>query len=166
MGYTTEFTGSIAIEPPLNAEEISYLKKFAESRRMDSEQGPYYVDREGFMGQGTEGVRDYNRPPAGQPGLWCQWVPTEDGTELVWDEGEKFYEADKWMAYLIDHFLKPGARAAGELKFLQANHTCNGRIQATGEDPSDMWDLVVDDNQVRRYSVGRSLIGDGFVVTA
>ena len=35
MGYTTEFEGSVSISPPLNAHEISYLRKFAASRRMD-----------------------------------------------------------------------------------------------------------------------------------
>ena len=79
MGYTTEFEGKIENDPPLSEREIEYLKKFAGTRRMDRAEGPYFVEGTGPHGQGRDkGIRDYNRPPEGQPGLWCQWVPTED----------------------------------------------------------------------------------------
>jgi hypothetical protein len=149
MGYTTEFSGHVTIDPPLNLEEINYLLRFADTRRMERENGPYYVDGGGFKGQADESdVIDFNKPQEGQPGLWCQWVPNDEGTEIEWDGGEKFYYAAEWMKYLIDHFLKPGALAASQLPFLQANHTVNGVIEAQGEDGSDRWDLVVEDNVV------------------
>lgn len=152
MGYHTEFSGSIDIVPPLNAEETAFLQKFNETRRMYCVEGPYYVDRGGHSGQDREpGVRDYNSPPLGQPGLWCQWRPSDDGTELEWDGGEKFYDSVLWMAYVIDHFLKPGCLAATQLPFLQANHICNGEIEAQGEERGDRWKLVVKDNVVRSY---------------
>lgn len=155
MGYTTEFSGSVSIEPPLNAQEIEFLKKFSSTRRMDCEQGPYYVDRGGFAGQDQNDpkIRDYNRPPAGQPGLWCQWVPKEDGTAIEWNEMEKFYDSQEWMTYIINHFLKPGAIAAGELPFLQANHVVNGQIKAQGEEMDDRWKMVVKDNEVSRVDL-------------
>lgn len=149
MGYTTDFEGSVQIEPPLNQEEIDFLVKFNETRRMSREKGPYFVDGDGAFGQDHEGdIIDYNSPPAGQPGLWCQWRPTDDGTALKWDRGEKFYHATDWMEYLIWHFLKPGAFAASALPFLQANHTLNGVILAQGEDINDRWKLIVGDNNV------------------
>ncbi|HEY1035564.1 MAG TPA: hypothetical protein VGE09_11345 [Pseudoxanthomonas sp.] len=151
MGYTTEFQGQINIEPPLSAEEITFLKKFNETRRMDRRNGPYHVDGTGDFGQGHDSdVRDYNRPPAGQPGLWCNWTPTDDGTAIEWDGGEKFYDSLEWMQYLIEHFLAPGAKAATELPFLQANHVLNGTIKAQGEEMDDRWKLIVTDNAVSR----------------
>ena len=148
MGYTTYFTGQVNVEPPLSAEEIDYLKKFNESRRMDREKGPYYVNGSGFMGQGRDSdVRNHNSPPAGQPGLWCQWVPNEDGTAIEWDEGEKFYSADEWMVYIIEHFIGSDPKAKSELPFLQG-HTCNGEIFADGEESDDLWKIQVDDNVV------------------
>lgn len=149
MGYTTDFDGQITVEPPLNAEEAHYLNLFAGTRRMKRGNGPYYVLGTGDFGQGSDpDIQSYNEPPEGQPGLWCQWVPTEDGTAIEWDGNEKFYHAAEWMQYLIDHFLKAGALAAEALPFLQANHVCNGEIYAQGEDPSDRWNLVVKDNVV------------------
>lgn len=156
MGYTTNFEGRIEVTPPLNEEEVRYLTKFNETRRMDCEQGPYYVGRGGFMGQDHTDpkVRDFNAPPQGQPGLWCKWRPTEDGTAIVWDGGEKFYDSAEWMRYLIEHFLKPGCRASaafGELVGTETRfegHTLNGVIRAQGEDPDDQWELVVEDNRV------------------
>lgn len=149
MGYTTQFQGRIEIVPPLNQAEIDFLTKFANTRRMDRRNGPYFVDGSGFMGQGEDAdVINHNVPPAGQPGLWCKWVPTEDGTSLVWDEREKFYHSVEWMKYLIHHFLEQGAIAAAELPFLQANHRLNGSIMAQGEDMNDRWKLIVTDNVV------------------
>ena len=127
MGYTTEFEGSVSISPPLNAHEIAYLRKFAASRRMDRARGPYFVDGSGPFGQGHDNdIRDVNKPPAGQPGLWCRW--------------------EEWMTYLIDLFLKPGAMLASELanpvpgrhypaqfRHFTFDHELNGVIDAQGK---------------------------------
>ena len=149
MGYQTEFEGRIEIVPALNAEEIAYLIKFSETRRMDRENGPYFVDGEGAWGQGNgpDAVYNHNNPHPSQPGLWCKWAPTEDGTALEWNEHEKFYDSAEWMQYLMDHFVGYTPAAKAELPFLQG-HTCNGTISAQGEDPGDSWLLAVKDNQV------------------
>ena len=69
MGYTTEFYGQFSVDPPLNEAEIEYLKKFADTRRMRSSLGPYYVDRGGMCGQAhTPDIINYNSPPEGQKG--------------------------------------------------------------------------------------------------
>jgi hypothetical protein len=153
MGYTTEFTGSVAVVPPLNLSEITYLRKFNETRRMSRTRGPYYVGGGGYMGQDREeDVLDYNNPDPTQPGLWCKWMPTEGGDAIEWDGNEKFYCSEEWMVYLIDHFLKLGAAAAssGEQQFtgFTFDHVVNGVIEAQGEDADDMWRLVVKDNVV------------------
>lgn len=169
MGYTTDFDGSVAIDPPLNPTEIAYLRKFAETRRMARERGPYFVGGSGDFGQGDDAdVIEYNDPPDGQPGLWCQWVPTDDGTALEWDGGEKFYDSPAWMAYLIDTFLKEGCtvqreilrheRIAGsplpdelrQFKGFTFDHVLNGVIYAQGEDPDDKWRLTVERNEARK----------------
>jgi hypothetical protein len=162
MGYTTEFSGEIAIVPPLNAEEIEFINKFASSRRVQRTQGPYYVEdddcgklKPGSNSFGGEGVTDMNSPPEGQPGLWCQWIATDDGAAITWDGGEKFYHSEEWMRYIITHFLgfAPMAKAKHpqEFAFLQG-HTLNGEIEAQGEDADDMWKLIVADNVVSAKS--------------
>lgn len=157
MGYTTTFEGSIEILPPLNPSEVEYLRKFATTRRMHRSGGPYFVDGLGFMGQedGPDEVYDHNQAPPDQPGLWCQWVPSDDGAIIEWDEGEKFYYATEWMAYIIDHFLRPGAKAFSssdpQFNEFTFDHHCNGVIYAQGEDPDDMWALRVKDNEVSEH---------------
>ncbi|MFF3151845.1 hypothetical protein [Streptomyces sp. NPDC057910] len=155
MGYTTEFDGKVTITPPLNPSEIAYLRQFAETRRMRRANGPYYIDGTGPYGQGFDAdVTDGNRPPEGQPGLWCQWTPTSDGSALVWDGMEKFYEPVAWMSYVIEHFLKPGAvAAASNLPYFADftfDHVVDGVIDAQGEDPDDVWQLTVVRNSVAR----------------
>jgi hypothetical protein len=149
MGYTTEFSGHITIVPPLNVDEIAYLKKFNSTRRMQRTKGPYFVDGTGVYGQGRDAdIVDYNQPAQGQPNLWCKWVPSDDGKSISWDGNEKFYDASEWMQYLIGHFLKPTCVAKSVLPFLQANHAVDGEIEAQGEDPNDRWILIVKDNIV------------------
>lgn len=151
MGYTTDFEGRIEIIPPLNAEEITFLREFNGTRRMHWKQGPYYIHKvEGEIkdfGQAWDhpDVIDNNREATGQPGLWCQWKPTEDGTAIEWDGGEKFYHSVEWMQYLIDHFIGASPRARPALQFLRS-HVLNGEIEAQGEDRNDRWKLVVKNN--------------------
>lgn len=158
MGYTTDFTGSFKLDKPLSVAQLRYLNLFSETRRMKRNahalanqpdevrlavglplgaDGAFYVGSAADMGQAhTPDVLDYNNPPAGQPGLWCQWVPTEDGTGIEWNGTEKFYAYKEWLEYLIAHFLAPwGFVLSGEVKW-------------AGEDSSDHGRLVVENNKV------------------
>ncbi|MFC1707771.1 hypothetical protein ACFL59_13315 [Planctomycetota bacterium] len=68
----------------------------------------FFVAGKGFAGQDPDpSVVDPNSPPRTQPGLWCQWVPNPEGTALVWDGIEKFYDYVEWLKYLIASMLKP-----------------------------------------------------------
>lgn len=159
MGYTTDFEGEFTLDKPLTPEHRVYLTKFAETRRMkrnatvtekrsDSvreavglpvgKEGGYFVGAEGNFGQefDADDVVASGSSPTGQPNLWCQWVPNEEGTAIVWDGCEKFYDYAAWLAYLIEHFLAPWG------------YTLNGEVTWQGEDPSDMGKLVVEDNRV------------------
>lgn len=148
MGYTTYFEGHIQIDPPLNIKEHRFLTKFSETRRIQREQGPYYVLGSNRHGGGSNnGVTNNNTPPEDQPGLWCDWVPTDDGDFIVWNEAEKFYMSAEWMLYLIQHFLGEHPLAKEELPFLQG-HVLNGVIDAHGENHLDTWSLIVEDNIV------------------
>ncbi|ACU70079.1 hypothetical protein Caci_1153 [Catenulispora acidiphila DSM 44928] len=167
MGYTTEFTGAVTVEPPLNTHEISYLRRFVGTRRMDRELGPYYCGT-GHMGQDEEpDIRDYDKAGFGQPGLWCKWEPTDDGSRIRWNQAEKFYNSEEWMAYLIRTFLMPGAALAAELAsrveghyyapefaHFTFDHVVNGAIDADGEEVDDLWQLVVTDNEVTTRDMG------------
>jgi|GEM_PF-1951727 len=142
-----DFIGIITVSPPLSQEEVTYLKKFSRTRRMNSTKGPYYVDNPGYLGQAhTEDVIDYNNPPAGQPSLWCHWEPTEDGEAIQWNWCEKFYAADEWMQYLINHFIGPNPLATSEFPFL-TGHTLNGEIEVRGRFRKH-WNLVVKNSVV------------------
>lgn len=153
MGYTTEFYGAVEIYPPLNEKEKEFLQKFSDSRRMDRKNGPYYVEDSSFLGQSD--IYDYNRPPPGQPDLWCHWEPSEDGTKIEWNGAEKFYHAFEWMEYIINHFVGSNPLAKNELPFLE-KHVVHGVIEAQGQERSDHWYLIVENNQVRTEAVQKS----------
>ena len=155
MGYQTDFDGSIEIVPALNEKENQFIQMFNKTRHMDREKGQYFVD--GTFGHGDESdVRNSNKAPYSQPGLWCGWTTNLDAdhddlddvaTEILWDDAEKFYDSPEWMAYLIEHFLGAYPLAKSELPFLQG-HILNGTISAQGEEPDDMWLLHVVNNVV------------------
>lgn len=174
MGYTTDFEGHFTIEPTLKPEHLAYLKRFAETRRMRrietqtakrpdplreavglpvGPQGAYFVGAAGVAGQewNAGDVGNGNSPPMGQPGLWCQWTPTEDGTALGWDGGEKFYNYLEWLEYLLGHFLVPWG------------YVLNGRVQWQGESATDIGRITLTQNEVRLERGRRSwkLEGEG-----
>lgn len=125
------------------------------------EEGGYFVGAAGFCGQETEpknerfahesspvglDVIDSNNPPAGQPGLWCQWVPDDSDSDsdgdpdpcvIKHDGGEKFYDYVEWLEYLIAHFLKPWG------------YTLNGVVRWEGDRNADRGAIVAEGNAVR-----------------
>jgi len=159
MGYTTDFCGHFTLDKPLNTAQIAYLKAFNETRRMSRDaaiaatlpdpireavglpigkDGQYFVGGSGFMGQdGDASVKGYNDNSPEQPGLWCQWIPSEDGTVIEWDGGEKFYYYTEWITYIIEHFLKPWGLVL------------SGDVEWSGEEGGDLGIIRIEDNVAR-----------------
>jgi hypothetical protein len=142
----------------LKPEHAAYLTAFNESRRMKRDakivegfpdpvrlaaglpvgkEGGYFVGGGGFMGQDRDAsVLDGNKPPRGQPGLWCKWVPDKYGRAIVWDRWEKFYYYVEWLEYLIKHCLGPWG------------YVLNGEVRWRGEDRDDRGVIVITANAV------------------
>lgn len=147
MGYTTDFTGEFTITPPLDADQVAYLRAFQSTRRMRRDakklkrvpdplreavglsigkEGEYFVGGKGEFGQEQDfTVLDHNKTPGTQPGLWCQWQVSKDGKELAWDQAEKFYNYIEWLEYMVEHFFRPWGRKI------------DGIVRWQGEDPDD-----------------------------
>lgn len=153
MGYTTDFDGEFEVSPTLLPKHKFYLTRFSETRRMKRDVEkltkitnsnsnhakvglPLGVEGEFFVDGSGDSVIDGNKPPSNQPGLWCQWIPTEDGTVIKWDEGEKFYYYVEWIEYMIDNFFKPWG------------YKLNGSISWNGEDSEDLGLIKVTNNVV------------------
>jgi hypothetical protein len=119
---------------------------------MHRTKGPYFVDGTGYAGQGNDSdiINSNNSDPT-QPGLWCQWIPNDEGNAIEWNGVEKFYDSAEWMTYLINHFLgsNPIVKQLHPecFSFLQG-HMLNGQIEAQGEETSDHWYLKVNNNKV------------------
>lgn len=144
MGYTTDFEGRFELNKKLTPTLKTFLTKFNQSRRMARKlpkkygiEGEFFVDGKGSFGQDNDAsVIDNNRPPKTQPGLWCQWTPSEDGKGIEWDGGEKFYEYIPWLEYIIKNFLAP------------KGYVLNGTVKWQGEEMGDRGKIMVKDNVV------------------
>ena len=144
MGYSTDFDGSFELNKPLTPKMAKFLTMFNETRRMNRNvdevfgvNGEFFVFGSGSFGQDHDSnIVDYNKPPTTQPGLWCQWTPSEDLNAIVWDGGEKFYCYVEWLVYLINKILAPNG------------YTLNGTVTWQGEDTGDVGEIFVEDNKV------------------
>lgn len=157
MGYTTDFSGSFKLTPALNQNQVNYLKAFSESRRIkrhsnlceqkeDSvrkavdlpvgEEGEFCVFGDDFNWDSDETIIDYNTYPKTQHSLWCHWIPSEDGKEILWNGAEKFYGYIQWINYINESFLKPWGI------------TINGDVKWFGEDEEDIGIIVAKDAEI------------------
>jgi hypothetical protein len=154
MGYTTTFEGEFELDRVLDEQTDQFLNKLATTRRTKRQndllpksgfekygfsswgvEGEFYVDGSGSYGQGKDSsVVDYNGPPSTQPGLWCQWVLTEDKKHIVWDDGEKFYNYIEWLEYIISSVLIP------------RKYVLNGIVDWEGEEHNDFGQIKVENN--------------------
>lgn len=161
MGYSTDFRGEFTVTPPLSKAHAEYLRQFSESRRMTRNadlvremddpyrfaanlpvgpEGGYFVNDQTDLIRGKDAsILNGNHPPEGQPGLWCQWIPNNEGTCIRWDGGEKFYDYVKWLEYIVEHFLK------------RWGYTLNGKVEWQGEDTEDQGVIRVEDNVVTTH---------------
>lgn len=125
MGYSTDFEGQLRLSRPLTEEEFHYMDKFSDTRRMQRDallcqefddpiremvglpigvEGEFCVFEYGFT---DRTVINSNRSPSTQPGLWCQWLITEDFCAIEWNGGEKFNSYFEWLIYLHNNMLAP-----------------------------------------------------------
>lgn len=138
MGYSTDFFGSFKLNKTLDLETFTFLKKLNETRRMARKVGKEYgIEGEFYVEDDEKNVIDINRSPKTQPGLWCQWTPNRDGTEIEWDGGEKFYEYVAWLEYIIEKVLEP------------KGYKLTGEVEWQGEDRGDSGKIVVKNNKVK-----------------
>jgi hypothetical protein len=117
MGYTTKFTGQFTLSPlPMPAEVVLAC-----------------YDLEGTDGRES----NYEGPAKGHmPDSYLQWKLTKDRTALKWDGGEKFYEYEAWLQWLVDYVFTP------------EGITVSGQVEYSGDEVKDTGTLAVVDGQV------------------
>ncbi|GEM_PF-1986195 len=113
MGYTTTFAGSLTIDRKLDTAIIAEIEQIRITSR--------------------RGEKQANQPQ----GSYCGWMIEGDQKHLIWDGGEKFYEAIEWLEYLIKYILK--------------GHIVNGELMAIGEEyENDTYRIQVTKNTVKK----------------
>jgi len=159
MGYTTDFEGSFTCTPALNPDQVAYINMFSNTRRMARDakkaeafpdplrlavglpigvEGEYFVGSEANFGQDSDdSVTSYNSSAKTQPGLWCQWVSNEEGTEIEWNGAEKFYAYVEWLEYMNKHF------------FAKWGIVLNGEVEWNGESGDDFGKIIAKDGKIK-----------------
>lgn len=99
---------------------------------------PKTLDKLAFLGEDSSEFPELTK---GAPDGYCQWMLVHDydghANVLKWDGGEKFYDSFEWMQFIV--------------RVVLADYTCDGVIEAQGEEMSDRWLLVVENSKITRY---------------
>ena len=164
MSYEIEYAGQFDLNTPLTEAHRAYLDRFSSTRRMkrnveelaltpdpirmaallpNGPEGAYFVGSSAFMGQDMDApsVIEPDKPPTGQPGLWCVWSPNPEGTAIGCWEPSPVYEFSEWLQYLITNFLIPWG------------YTVSGEVTLTGDDEAELGKIVVVENRVEEFLV-------------
>lgn len=156
MGYNTNAIGHIEVQPPLSLPEQRYLTAFGQTRRYERAGGPYEIVGNPAIDHLLESslpTEVVNSIAPGQPGYWCDWTPCWEGCCLSHSGKEKSYSLRRWLEYLIEHFLRPGAHGATSgspwLEDFSFDHVLNGVVACCRTDTRELWLIRVDDNKVR-----------------
>ena len=120
MGYSTYFSGEFTLDKPLTAEHKKILEDFAEADHRDEK---------------------------GMPGIWCDWVPNNDGTAIEHNDGEKFYNYIEWIEYLIETYLKPWGYVIED-----------SEVTWNGEESDDLGTIYVKENKVTSVTLAEELL--------
>lgn len=156
MGFSTHYLGRLDIIPPLNDAEVEWLCAFRETERGFHPDDPYAVPMH-------PRAEVFEHPECALPGGgWvitakprvglsrCDWEPCLQGCCLVWREVEKSNSAVEELAYLIDHFLRPGAHAQrdgrDDFAAFTFDHVVSGVIVAERNDSRGLFLIVADNN--------------------
>ena len=119
MSYSTTFFGRFMLAPPLSSEHYAILKDLADEEHTPGEDG-----------------KPLREDDSGYPCRYCQWRPSEDGSGIEWDLGEKFYCWLEWLTYIVQRYLKTWG------------YQLNGKVHWRGTEPEDSGVIYVMDNQI------------------
>jgi hypothetical protein len=121
MGYTTKFVGGFALNRELTHREWMELKELAS------------YDEDVY--------KRYTSTPDTIPTTYNQWTTNEDGTMIIFNGGEKFYDYVHWLRWIVKHYLKP------------RNLTIDGSVTWQGEKIDDVGIIFATDNRITSRKV-------------
>jgi hypothetical protein len=156
--YTIQFESNLTLDRPFLPEHFAYLDRFVQTRRVTCsvehlQNVPDLLREAADLPLGPEGayfvgidfdkehirkpiVLAINKPPQGQPSLWCSWRLDPDGVTLRYVATSNLYLCYTWLQYLLDHFLKPW------------NYQLNGEIRWQGDNEADRGQIIVRANTI------------------
>jgi hypothetical protein len=152
MGYTTIFDGDMTLTPALTPEQVATLRSLT-SHRHSTDEGtdieatiPYDMPTNVLPSHawapvfhsGVSNARysgaDFGSFSDPFPSIWCNWDVSDDGATFAWSGGEKFYNYEGWLRFLITHFFVPwGVRIDGTIEFCGEDDRECGVIVTSGD---------------------------------
>lgn len=163
MNFETVLFGAAFISPKLDGETKNFINLFSKTRhclRTDkymAEDNTNAVDSQGNISIAPiSGLLSANGTMSGQPEHthWCFWEAVD--SQIVWNGSDKFYQPEKWLKYLIDHFLKQDCLASLSAKTDERHkhfqnfggYSCEGYFLVQGESIDDAFEIFIEDNCV------------------
>ena len=95
------------VEPPLGPAELEHFHNFTKNRHSDTK----------------------------YPSQWCDWIPSADGTRLLWNGNPQFYQFLPWLKRIVKRY--------------SATHNVIGTVKWTSSDPLQWGTIIVSRGQMR-----------------
>lgn len=160
VGFDTKYLGFLTITPPLNEDEVTWLRAWAEWIGVSDRDDLYDVPpnpRAAVAALFDRSAHGAVASSALAPRAVGDWRVGTDGTFLRWEEQERSNNGELCISFLIDHFLRDGALAAssGHPAFTRFtfDHELDGVIAAERNDLSQLYLIEVARNEVSTTTI-------------
>lgn len=142
MGYQTDFVGYLHVQPALAQAEIKVVNAISGSLFLAEPPGAL---RAVDVREAT--LREVGATP---PRGWSNWAACSQGCCLSYDGGDKANHMIRWLKYLMQTFLVPGAAVQDRPGFeaFTCDHVLNGMVVGSRRDNRELFSITARENDV------------------
>lgn len=151
MGFNTEYLGHLRITPTLNRAEVEWLSGFADWGALpDGDPFRLPMNPRAALSKAFADAGGSMSGPRAVPYGVQHWRVCEHGDRISWVRSEKSNDAVQALAFLVEHYLGPDAKAKGsespDFAAFTFDHRLDGVIVGERDDTDELFLLRVVDS--------------------
>ena len=158
MGFNTEYLGHLRITPTLNRAEVEWLSGFADWGALpDGDPFRLPMNPRAALSKAFADAGGSMSGPRAVPYGVQHWRVCEHGDRISWVRSEKSNDAVQALAFLVEHYLGPEAKAKGsaspDFAAFTFDHRLDGVIAGERDDTDELFLIRVVDSVFRHETL-------------